>query len=384
MSSHATTDAAGRHSGPGGPGSGLNASEIRQFSAITALAVVAIVLEFVFHADPILLFIVSGVAVGGMAHVLGVATEQAAAAAGPRLSALLNATFGNAAELIIVVLAINQGLIEIAKFSIIGSVLGNVLLILGASILAGGLRHGDQTFDRHVIGLNASTLVLATVALSIPSIYHATTEATLDDEVGLSVGIALVMLLVYGAYIYASFQHPEEITTGPADVGTERHEPDAEHHGPRWSVPLALGMLGFSAVATAILAEILVSAIEPTIEETGISEVFIGLIVVPLVGNIAEHLAALRIAYGGNIDFAMGIAFNSALQVALAVSALAVLAALAPGTEVTLVFTVLEVALLFAATILAEAIASNGRSTWLEGLQLLSIYVIAAIVFWYT
>ncbi len=376
MSTHGPTEVAPHHSAPGGPGSGLSRSEVRQFVAITALAVLAIVLEFVFHADPIVLFVVSGIAVGGMAHVLGVATEQAGEAAGPRLSALLNATFGNAAELIIVVLAINQGLVQIAKFSIIGSVLGNVLLILGASILAGGLRHGNQTFDRHVIGLNASTLVLATVALSIPSIYHATTEATLDDEVGLSVGIALVMLLVYGAYLYASFQGPEQLRTGPA--------PAEEHHGPRWSVPLALGMLAFSAVATAVLAEILVSAIEPTIEETGVSEVFIGLIVVPLVGNIAEHLAAVRIAYGGNIDFAMGIAFNSALQVALAVSALAVFAGLALGNDVTLVFTVLEVALLFAATILAEAIASNGRSTWLEGVQLLSIYVIAAIVFWYT
>jgi Ca2+:H+ antiporter len=183
------------------------------------------------------------------------------------------------------------------------------------------------------------------------------------------------MLLVYGAYLYASFQ-------GPAQAAT--HAPSADHGGPRWSVRLAIGMLAFSAIATAILAEILVSAIEPTIEETGISEVFIGLIVVPLVGNIAEHLAAVRIAYGGNIDFAMGIAFNSALQVALAVSALAVFAGLLLGNEVTLVFTVLEVALLFAATILAEAIASNGRSTWLEGVQLLSIYIIAAIVFWYT
>ena len=375
MSQAGTTEASAHPPAGGGPGSGLNRSEVRQFAVISAVAVAAILLEFVFHADPILLFVISGVAVGGMAHVLGVATEQAGEAAGPRVSALLNATFGNAAELIIVVLAINQGLIQIAKFSIIGSVLGNVLLILGASILAGGLRHGNQVFDRHVIGLNASTLVLATVALSIPSIYHATTEARLDDEVGLSVGIAIVMLLVYGAYLYASFQGPVQAAT---------HAPRADHGGPRWSVRLAIGMLAFSAIATAILAEILVSAIEPTIEETGISEVFIGLIVVPLVGNIAEHLAAVRIAYGGNIDFAMGIAFNSALQVALAVSALAVFAGLMLGNEVTLVFTVLEVALLFAATILAESIASNGRSTWLEGVQLLSIYIIAAIVFWYT
>ncbi len=371
--------------GPSRP-TGLSRSEVIQFSVISAIAILAIVLEFVVHADPTLLFIVSGVAVGGMAHVLGVATEQAGEAAGPRISALLNATFGNAAEMIIVVLAINQGLIDVARFSIIGSVLGNVLLILGASLLVAGFRFGRQSFDRGANGMNATMLVLATVFLGMPTLFAQVEGHTGQDETRVSLGVAALMLFLYLAYLYASFQEPED---GRADVGptaSAGHTEDVSHgygHGPRWSIALALGMLAFSAIATGVLSEILVSAIEPTIEETGINEIFVGLIVVPLVGNIAEHLAAVRIAYNGNLDFAMGIAFNSALQVALAVSAGAVFAGHLLGNELTLVFTFLEIALLAAATVLAGFIAISGRSNWLEGMQLLTIYAVAALVFWF-
>lgn len=352
--------------------SGLSAGEVRQFGVIAAVGAVAVAV-WLADLDPMLQFILSGVAVAGMAHVLGVATEQAGEAAGSRVSALLNATFGNAAEIIIVILAIQKGLIDIAKFSIIGSVLGNVLLILGASLLACGLRHGRRPFDRGTAGINATMLVLATVFLGMPTLYAATDGHTTLDENHLSVGVALLMVLLYAAYLYASFQTFEEDSAGHESAG-----------GGRWSVRLALIMLAASAVATGVLSEVLVGAIEPTIEETGISEVFIGLIVVPLVGNIAEHLAAVRIAWTGDLDFSMGIAFNSALQVALAVSAVAVFGGLALGHDVSLVFTPLEMALLGAATVLAGLITAAGRANWLEGVQLLAIYVVAGLVFWYS
>jgi Ca2+:H+ antiporter len=349
---------------------GISRSEGIQFIGIAAVAVAG----FAFNVagfSPVLVFLTAGVAVSGMAHILGIATEQAGDAAGPRLSALLNATFGNAAEIIIVVLAIREGgeLIDVARYSIIGSVMGNVLLILGASLLVGGLRHGRQRFDATVAGVNATMLVLATTALTIPTLFSIVGGNNHSDEVGLSHGVAIVMAVLYAAYLYSSFQSPE--ATG---VGGE---------GARWSTRLSLVMLSASAIATGVLSEVLVGAIEPTIEETGISTVFIGLIVVPLIGNVAEHFAAVKIAWSGKLDFSMGIAFNSALQVALAVSAIAVLAGLLFGHEVVLDFGLLEVSILFAGALMAGLIAANGNSNWLEGAELLAIYTIAGLVFWY-
>src|SRR3954470_19107256 len=348
---------------------GLEAKEARVFGLIGLLAVGAVALR-VFGASPVVVFIGAGVAVAGLAWVLGVATEEAGEAAGPRLSALLNATFGNLPEMIIVILAIREGLLDVARASIIGSVIGNVLLILGAALLACGWKNGRTPFDRTTAGLNATMLVLATAMLGIPTLFATTTGTSLADARGLTHGIAAIMIVVYGLYVYASFQDPE-------------HRGDISHGQARWTVPLSVTMLALTALATGVLSEILVAAIEPTIEETGISEVFIGLIIVPLVGNVAEHMAAVKVAAGGRLDFAMGIAFNSALQVALGVTAVAIAAGYAFNNELLLDFQPLELAFLIAATLLAGLVASNGAATWIEGVQLLAIYLMACIVFWY-
>ena len=352
------------------PAGGFTRSEGLQFAVIGALAVVAAALHLA-HADDVLVFVVCGIAVAGMAHVLGVATEQVGEASGPRVSALLNATFGNAAELIIVVLAIRQGgeLIDVARYSIIGSVIGNVLLILGASLLVSGLRHGRQSFSAAVAGVNGTMLLLATSALALPTLFSSLATIPASDSVDLSHGVAVVMAVLYVAYLVHAFRSPDES--------------GAAHGQARWSRGLALAVLAVSAVATGVLSEFLVGAIEPTIAQTGVSAVFIGLIVVPLVGNVAEHFAAVKIAAKGDIDFAMGIAFNSALQVALAVTAVAVAAGWVFGHELALAFGAPEIAVLIAAAVLAAFIAVSGRATWLEGLELLAIYAIAAIAFWY-
>ena len=182
--------------------------------------------------------------------------------------------------------------------------------------------------------------------------------------------MAVIMHPALRLYLYASFQDPER-------------GGDISHGTARWSVPLSVTMLAVTALATGVLSEILVAAIEPTIEETGISEVFIGLIIVPLVGNVAEHMAAVKIASGGNLDFAMGIAFNCALQVALGVTAVAVAAGYAFDNELVLDFKPLELAFLIAATMLAGLVASNGAANWIEGVQLIAIYLMACLVFWY-
>jgi Ca2+:H+ antiporter len=360
------------HAAPPSPQSGLNRSELIQFAAIAALALVAVAIWAV-DASPVLIFVIAGLAVAGMAHVLTMATEQAGESAGPRLSSLLNATFGNAAEIFIVVLAIREGgeLIDVARASIVGSVLGNLLLIFGASLLVAGLRHGRQSFNAKVAGVNATMLILATAALGIPTLFYETSGSSISDLENLSHGVAIVMALLYAGYLIHAFQEPEEART---------HQ---SHHAARWSVRLALIVLAASAIATGVLSELLVGAIEPTIEETGIGTVFVGLVIVPIIGNVAEHFAAVKIAWNGDIDFSTGIALNSALQVALAVSAVAVGAGVVFGNEVTLLFPPLEIAVLIAAALLATVVAVNGNANWLEGAELLAIYVMAAIAFWY-
>ena len=321
-------------------------------------------------ASGAVVFVAAAVSVMALAYVLGEATDQAGTVSGPRLASLLNATFGNLPELIIVVLTVREGLIDVARASIIGSVIGNILLVLGASILVGGLRNGSMSFDRTSVGTNASMLTLAAVALGLPSLFDALHDTTHHEQVALSYGVAIIMVVLYAAYLLYSFTQP----------------PTAHSHhegGGTWGARAALIALAVTAVVTGAMSELLVSAIEPTIEELGIGTVFIGMVVVPLVGNVPEHWAAVRIARAGNLDFSMSIAFNSGLQVALAGTALAVVAGAIFSHEVLIVFPPLELALLGAATIMTGILASMGRANWLEGFQLLTVYAIAALAFWF-
>jgi len=321
-------------------------------------------------ASGAVVFVAAAVSVMALAYVLGEATDQAGTVSGPRLASLLNATFGNLPELIIVVLTVREGLIDVARASIIGSVIGNILLVLGASILVGGLRNGSMSFDRTSVGTNASMLTLAAVALGLPSLFDALHDTTHHEQVALSYGVAIIMVVLYAAYLLYSFTQPPSAHSHHEGEGT-------------WGARAALIALAVTAVVTGAMSELLVSAIEPTIEELGIGTVFIGMVVVPLVGNVPEHWAAVRIARAGNLDFSMSIAFNSGLQVALAGTAIAVAAGAVLGHQVLIVFPPIELALLGAATIMTAILTSIGRANWLEGLELLAIYVIAALAFWY-
>jgi Ca2+:H+ antiporter len=346
---------------------GFSRRDLTTFGVTTALAAVAIALKLV-SAGPLVIFVAAGIAVAALAYVLGEATDQAGESSTPRLAALLNASFGNAPELIIVILTVNAGLINVAKASIIGSVLGNILLILGLSLIAGGLRHGNLTFDKRPAGVNASMLTLAVVLMALPTLFAQLGQTTTSDEKVVSYGAAGLMLVVYAAYLFHSLRQP-------IDETGERH--------PRWSKRTALIVLAISAVSTGVLSEVLVNAIEPTIKSTGVSETFVGLIIVPALGNIAEHLSAVRIAWRGNLDFAMGIVFNSGLQVALLLTAAAVTAGLVVGNDVTVVFPPLDLAVLGAAAIMAAFVTADGEATWIEGLELVAIYALAALAFWY-
>ncbi len=334
---------------------------------VFGLSALAVVLRAV-HVEGQVVFVVAGVAVAGLAWALGEATEQAGATAGPRVSALLNASFGNLPELVILVLAIDAGLSDIARASIIGSVIGNVLLILGLALLLGGWRHGIQRFNERMASTNASMLILAVVGLGVPTLFQALAHDTSSVQ-ELSRWTAAALLLTYVAYLYFSFTTPGLQYT--------------DHAGAmEWSRTTALVLLAATAIATGVVSEVLVHSIEPTIKAWGVPREFIGLIVVPFVGNVAEHFSAVKLALGNRMDFAMGIAFGSAIQIALLASSVAVFASLIIGSEVTLVFDPLQLAALGAAAIGSTMVARAGETNWLEGLQLLVIYFIVAVAFW--
>jgi Ca2+:H+ antiporter len=346
---------------------GFSRADLIGFGVATTACLVALVLRGA-GAVGYVVFIAAAVSVMALAYVLGEATEQAGTASGPRLASLLNATFGNLPELIIVVLTIREGLVDVARASIIGSVIGNILLVLGASILLGGLRNGAMRFDQRSVGVNASMLVIVAVALGVPSLFGHLDGTTHNEQATLSHGVAIIMAVLYTAYLVYSFTQPQ---------------PAGHDGGGRWGARAAVLTLAVTAVVTGVMSEVLVSAIEPTIEELGIGTVFVGMVVVPLVGNVPEHWAAVRIARGGNLDFSMSIAFNSALQVALAGTAIAVVAGAAFSHNVLIVFPPLELALLGAATVMTGILASMGKANWLEGFQLLTVYAIAALAFWF-
>jgi Ca2+:H+ antiporter len=336
------------------------------FGVVIGLSVIAVAMsaasvrgEFAFGA--------AAVALMGLAWLLGEATDQAGNTAGPRASALLNATFGNLPEVVIVILAINAGLDDIARASIIGSVIGNVLLILGLSLIVGGWRNGIQTFNERVAATNSSMLILGVAGLGLPTLFAALHSSDSADVLSVWTGTAL--LLCYAGYIVFSFSMP----------GQTFHD---EAGDARWSTREAVAALAVTAVATGIVSEVLVDSIKPTVEQLGVPRAFVGLILVPFVGNVAEHFSAVRLAYRNRVDFSMAIAFGSGIQVALGASGIAVFASILLGDELSLVFDPLQIAALAAAALVATLVARGGETNWLEGLQLVVIYLIVSVAVW--
>jgi len=336
------------------------------FGVVIALSVLAVVLE-VASVRGEFAFGAAAVALMGLAWLLGEATDQAGNTAGPRTSALLNATFGNLPEIVIVILAINAGLDDIARASIIGSVIGNVLLILGVSLMVGGWKHGIQTFNERVAATNSSMLILGVAGLGLPTLFAALHSSDSADTLSIWTGAAL--LLCYGGYILFSFSMPgQKLEDEPGSI--------------RWSTREAVAALAVTAVATGVVSEVLVDSIKPTVEQLGIPRAFVGLILVPFVGNVAEHFSAVRLAYRNRVDFSMAIAFGSGIQIALGASGVAVFTSILLGDELSLVFDPLQIAALAAAALVATLVARGGETNWLEGLQLVAIYLIVSVAVW--
>ena len=348
----------------------------RVIDALLVFVPIAVILELA-HADPTAIFVTCALGIVPLAGILGEATDALAYRAGQHVGALLNATFGNAAELIITIAALRAGLIEVVKASITGSIIGNVLLVLGLSMLVGGLKNGFQRFGRRAASVSVTMMTIAVIGLVIPAIFsNAIASRSRVSVEYLSIGVAIALMFGYVLSVLFTFRLPgSHKLEMPGETTTPEHA--------AWSVPRALAVLAVSVIAIAALSEILVGAVEPLIREQGLTELFVGVIVVPIIGNAAEHLVSVEMALKNRMELALGIALGSSMQIALFVAPLLVFLSLLAGHPMSLVFNLFELAALIATVLIAALIALDGESNWLEGAQLLIVYVILALAFFY-
>jgi Ca2+:H+ antiporter len=350
----------------------------------------AIVLELA-HASAGLIFFSAALGVIPTAALMGRATEEVAARSGPGIGGLLNVTFGNAPELIIALFALERGLHEVVKASIVGSILGNILLVMGAAMLAGGLV-GDrkvQRFDRTAANVQSLMLFLAVAALVMPGIFELVEgqglpgidqeRVTFDDTVeDLSMAVAIVLLVTYAAGLLFSLRTHRALFNP--------HREDEPEHDDTWgwSIRTSVIALAGAGIAVGVMSEILVGSIEDASASIGLSEFFIGAIVVAIVGNAAEHWVAVLVAIKNKMDLSVNIAIGSSAQVALFVAPVLVLLSfvLGPG-PMPLVFNGFEIAAIFLGVLVAYQVTNEGESTWFEGVQLLALYVIIGLTFYY-
>lgn len=341
--------------------------------AILMLFIPLAILAEVLHWSSILVFIFSAIAVIPLAGYIGEATEVLAAYTGPRVGGLLNATLGNAAELIITLAAIRAGLLDLVKASITGSILGNLLLVLGFAMVVGGAKNGIQTFNRRHAANNTTLMSLAIIALVIPSLFNHSIgpEGSLSVE-ALSLGVSVVMIVLYGLGLFYTLRsHTSPITT-PSTM---------EHQKLTWNRWQAIAVLAASTFGVVWLSELLVGAVESVVTAFGLSEFFLGIILIPIVGNVAEHLVSVQVAYRNQMELSVEIAVSSSLQIALFVAPMLVFISLLIGNPLTLEFNQLELLALGGGILIASLVSSDGESNWLEGAALLAVYAILSIAF---
>jgi Ca2+:H+ antiporter len=349
---------------------------------LLVFAPIAVVLNLV-GADHLILFAMAIIGLIPLAKLIGDSTEHLATHYGATLGSLLNVTFGNAAEIIISVVAINAGLIELVKASITGSILGNIMLIFGLSLIAGGVKHKEQIFNRENAGLQSSLIFLAIIGLAIPTILSTTVLKPIDlvNQLKLQIlsdVLAIVLICVYVAGILFTFFTHKHLFVAPGGV-----DEVLEQNHNRWSKRKSFLILGASMVGVVAVSEILVGSVEETSKQFGFGELFVGAIIVGIVGNAAEHSSAILLARKGKIDLSIGIAAGSGTQIALFVVPILVVVGIILGQPFTLEFTLYELATLFLAAIIMNLIAHDGKSNWFEGIMLTAVYLIIAIGFYF-
>jgi Ca2+:H+ antiporter len=349
----------------------------RTATTVGVVAISTAILSFVLNgigASHTFVFVVSAIALAALAVLIGQGTDELGQRFGPATTGILQSALGNLPELFISIFALRAGLVVVVQTALIGSILANLLLVLGLAFLVGGLRHGTQTFHAPAVRTMATILLLAVAALAIPTLATAPGEPDAGHEIDLSVIVSVVLLVVFAASI------PFSLRGGSGtSVQVEETLDDVA-----WPLPLALGVLVVGAVGAALTSDLFVEALKPTMASFGLSEAFVGLVIVAIAGNAVENLVGIQAAAANKTDLATSLILNSSLQVAIALTpALVLISLVIGGGALTLVLSPLLLGAVFLAALLAAVIVFDGESTWLEGLALLGLYVIIAASVWY-
>ena len=323
--------------------------------------------------SPTIMFILAALSIIPLAGIMGEGTEEISSYTGPKIGGFLNATFGNATELIISFFALKSGLFEVVKSSIAGSIIGNILLVLGASMFIGGLKHKTQNFNINVVETTSSMLLFSLIGLCVPAFFTHTINPNLLNTryEGLSLVVAIVMFILYIlSLIFSFFTHKDLYATTTEEEG----------HESKWSLKKSIAILIIATVIIAIESEFLVGGIEDITSKLGLSEFFVGIILIPIIGNAAEHSTAITMALKNKMDVAIEIALGSSLQIILFVAPVLIFLSLL-FTPMSIIFNPFELVSLIASVIIANKVASDGQSNWLEGAQLMAVYFIIAAGF---
>lgn len=334
------------------------------------------ILARLLGAPPIAVFILSAAAIVPLSGILGAATEAVAEHTSPAIGGVLSATMGNLAELIIATVALRAGLIDLVKASITGSILGNLLLVLGIALFAGGLKFKVQKFNAHLAGMSSTVLLIAVFGLVVPALFHGLhPDPQRVATVRMSHFVAPLLITGYAAWLVFS------LWTHSSAFATERAVPVTV--GPKWSSKKALGVLLVAAVAIGVVAEVLVSATEEAVKVLGLSEFFVGLILIPIIGNAAENSSAIIMAMRNRMDLALNIAIGSSIQVALLIAPLLVLLGMVFRQPMDLAFSTMEVASIALSVAVASSVIRDAESNWLEGVFLLLAYAVLGVAFFF-
>ncbi|MBQ5695275.1 MAG: calcium/proton exchanger [Clostridium sp.] len=318
------------------------------------------------------MFILAALSIIPLAGIMGEGTEEISFYTGPKVGGFLNATFGNATELIISFFALKQGLFEVVKSSISGAIIGNILLVLGASMLIGGVKHKHQKFNKNIVEVSSSMLLFAVIGLCIPAVFtHTFNNSLLNTKYeGLSLAVAVIMFILYIlSLVFSFFTHKELYNVSYEEEGEAK-----------WSLKKAIIILVLATVIIAIESEFLVDGVEGITSKLGLSEAFVGIILIPIIGNAAEHTTAVAMALKNKMDVAIEISIGSSLQVILFVAPILVFLSLF-FTPMSIIFNQFELIALIVSVLIANKVASDGESNWLEGAQLLAVYLIIAAGF---
>lgn len=323
-----------------------------------------------FNLSPSIIFVLACLSIIPLAGLMGEGTSEISFYSGPKIGGFLNGTFGNATELIISFFALKEGLFEVVKSSIAGAVIGNILLVLGASMLAGGLKFKTQKFNKKVAEVSSNMLLFAVIGLCIPALFtHTLAPNLLNTQYeGLSIFVAIVMIIIYILSLFFSFNTHKDLYTSAQED---------EEGSAKWSLRKAILILVFSTILIAVESEFLVSGIEPITHSLGLSQFFVGIILIPIIGNAAEHTTAIIMARKNKMDVALEIAIGSSLQIILFVAPVLIFTSLF-FTPMSIIFNEFELIALIAAVLIANRVSHDGESNWLEGVQLLSVYLIIA------